>query len=62
MAPWFQASLDVLDYGRYVGPLPDRDLFWYEIVYPHILAVLQESESVEEALQAIHDESNAMFE
>ncbi len=42
-APWFKASLAVLDQGRYVGPLPDRDLFWYEIVYPHLLAVFQES-------------------
>jgi len=60
-APWFEASLKVLDYGRYVGPLPDRDKFWYEIVYPHVLGVLQESETVEQALQAIESETNATF-
>jgi multiple sugar transport system substrate-binding protein len=61
-APWFEASLEVLEYGRYIGPLPDRDLFWYDIVYPHILGVLQETETVDEALVAIDAESNAMFE
>ena len=60
-APWFDASLQVLDYGRYVGPLPDRDKFWYEIVYPHVLAVLQESETVDQALEAIEAETNATF-
>ena len=60
-APWFDASLKVLDQGRYVGPLPDRDLFWYNIVYPHLLAVFQESETVDQALEAIETESNAMF-
>ncbi len=61
-APWFEASLAVLDYGRYVGPLPDRDLFWYDIVYPHILGVFQETETIDEALEAIEAESNAMFD
>lgn len=61
-APWFEASLQVLDNGRYVGPLPDRDLFWYEIVQPHVLAVLQETETVDQALEAIEAESNATFE
>jgi len=61
-APWFEASLGVLDYGRYVGPLPDRDLFWYDIVYPHILGVFQETETIDEALVAMDAESNAMFE
>jgi len=61
-APWFEASLGILDKGRYVGPLPDRDKFWVDIAYPHILAVLQDSETVEQALQAIEDETNATFE
>jgi multiple sugar transport system substrate-binding protein len=59
--PWFDASLKVLDYGSYVGPLPDRDKFWYQIVYKHILAALQGSETVDQALEAIDAESNAMF-
>jgi multiple sugar transport system substrate-binding protein len=60
-APWIKPSLDVLEYGRYVGNLPDRDLFWYNIVQTHVLAVLQGSEEVEFALQAIEDETNATF-
>lgn len=60
--PWIAADLPLLQYGRYIGPLPDRDLFWYDIVYPHILGVLQDTEGVDEALEAINTESNAMFE
>jgi hypothetical protein len=60
--PWISSPLELLPYGRYVGTLPDRDLFWYEIVYPHILAMLQGSETVEQALEAIDAESNAMFQ
>jgi multiple sugar transport system substrate-binding protein len=60
--PWIAADLPLLQYGRYVGSLPDRDLFWYEIVYPHVLAVLQDIETIDEALAAIDAESNAMFE
>jgi multiple sugar transport system substrate-binding protein len=60
--PWVEASLQVLPYGRYVGPLPDRDLFWYEIVYNNILAVLQDQMTVDQALEAIDAQSNAMFQ
>ncbi|HXV96871.1 MAG TPA: extracellular solute-binding protein, partial [Anaerolineae bacterium] len=59
---WVGPSLQVLEYGRFVGNLPDRDLFWYDIVQPHVLAVLQESETVDEALQAIEEETNATFQ
>jgi hypothetical protein len=60
-APYYKASLSVLDYGRYVGTLPDRDQFWYDIVYPHILGVLQDLETVDDALQAMEEEANATF-
>jgi multiple sugar transport system substrate-binding protein len=60
--PWIAADLPILQYGRYIGPLPDRDLFWYDIVYPHVLGVLQDTETIDEALVAIDAESNAMFE
>jgi multiple sugar transport system substrate-binding protein len=59
--PFVEASLQVLEDGRYVGPLPDRDQFWYEIVQPHILGVLQETETIDEALVAIDQEANATF-
>ena len=60
--PYVEASLKVLGDGRYVGALPDRDQFWYEIVYPHVLGVLQDTESIDEALQAMEDETNATFQ
>jgi len=60
--PWIAASLKVLDYGRYVGPLPDRDQFWYDIVYPHILGVFQDTETIDEALAAMDSEANATFQ
>jgi len=60
--PWIAPDLPILQYGRYVGSLPDRDLFWYDIVYPHVLGVLQDTETIDEALAAIDTEANAMFE
>ncbi|MBA3533423.1 MAG: ABC transporter substrate-binding protein [Ardenticatenales bacterium] len=60
--PWIQAVLPILPHGRYVGPLPDRNLFWGEIAYPHILAVLQDQETVEDALIAMEEEVNETFE
>jgi multiple sugar transport system substrate-binding protein len=59
---WLGPSLDILEHGRYVGPLPDRDKFWYEIVAPHVTNYLQGNETVDEALQAIDDEANATFQ
>jgi hypothetical protein len=50
-----------LAHGRYVGPLPDHDRFAYEIVQPHILAVLQGTEEVDMALGAMENEANATF-
>jgi multiple sugar transport system substrate-binding protein len=58
---FIKPSLDIVEYGRYVGPLPDRDQFWYEIVYKHILAVLQDVETVDEALEAMDVEANELF-
>jgi len=42
--------------------MPDRDLVVYEIIYPHILSVLQGVETIDDALQAIDTEANATFE
>jgi len=59
--PWIGPDLPILQYGRYVGTLPDRDLFWYDIVYPHVLGMLQDTETIDETLAAIDAEANAMF-
>jgi multiple sugar transport system substrate-binding protein len=60
--PYIAPSLKVLEHGRYIGQLPDRDLFWYDIVQPHVLAVLQDTETVDDALLAIEEETNATFQ
>lgn len=59
--PHFEAWFPLLQYGQYVGDLPDRDLLWYEIAYPHLLSVLQGSESVDDALAAMESEANDTF-
>ena len=60
--PWVAKALAILPYGSYLGSMPDRDLVVYEIVYPHVLSVLQGLETVDEALQMMDDEANATFE
>jgi multiple sugar transport system substrate-binding protein len=59
--PHFEAWFPILQYGQYVGNLPDRDLLWYEIAYPHLLKVLQGGESVDDALAAMESEANDTF-
>ena len=60
--PWVPKALDILPYGEYLGNMPDRDLVVYDIVFPHLLGVLQGLEGVDEALEAIDSETNATFE
>ena len=56
--PYYEPFLELLQYGQYIGSLPDRDLLWYDITYPHLLNVLQGVESADEALDAIEREAN----
>ena len=60
--PWIPKALDSLPFGQYMGNMPDRDLVMYEIIYPHILNVLQGVETVDQALEAIDTEANSTFE
>ena len=60
--PWVPKMLAILPYGQYLGNMPDRDLVMYEIIYPHILNVLQDVETVDQALEAIDTEANSTFE
>ena len=60
--PWVPKALSTLPYGEYLGNMPDRDLVVYEIIYPHILNVLQGMETIDQALQAIDAEANSTFE
>jgi multiple sugar transport system substrate-binding protein len=59
--PHFEAWFPLLEHGQYVGNLPDRDLLWYDIAYPHLLNALQGVESVDEALAAMEREANESF-
>lgn len=59
---YFEPFLEVLPYGEYMGSLPDRDLFWYDIAYPHVLNMLQDIETIDEALAAMEQEANESFE
>jgi multiple sugar transport system substrate-binding protein len=59
--PHFAPFFDILPNGQYVGNLPDRDLVWYDIAYPHLLAALQGNETVEDALAAMQQEANETF-
>ncbi|MBN2146688.1 MAG: extracellular solute-binding protein [Anaerolineales bacterium] len=60
--PWVPKALDILPLGEYLGNMPDRDLVVYEIIYPHILNVLQGVETIDQALEAIETEANSTFE
>ncbi len=59
--PHFAPFFDLLEYGQYVGHMPDRDLVWYDITYPHILNVLQGNESIDDALAGMEKEANETF-
>ena len=59
---YFEPFLEVLPYGEYMGSMPDRDLLWYDIIYPHVLNVLQGAESVDDALSGMEQEANDSFQ
>jgi multiple sugar transport system substrate-binding protein len=61
-APWIKPTFDLLPHGQYIGDLTDRDQFFYQIAYPHILDALEGNISAEEAAELIHDEANAMVD
>jgi multiple sugar transport system substrate-binding protein len=59
--PWLEANLPLLQYGSYIGAMPDRDLVFYDIIYPYILDTLQGLMTVDEALMFIEEDANATF-
>ena len=59
---WIGPSLKVLSQGRYVGFLQDRDYVWYTVVANRITECLQGIRSVDETMQLMHDEANAMID
>lgn len=59
---WLAPSLKVLRNGRFVGMLQDRDYVWYNVLGTRITECLQKVRSVEETMQLMHDEANAMID
>jgi multiple sugar transport system substrate-binding protein len=59
--PHFAPFLDILQYGKYEGAFPDRDLVWYEITYPRVLNFLQGNATAEETLETMEREVNESF-
>ena len=59
--PWLEANLPLLQYGSYIGEMPDRDLVFYDIIYPYILDTLQGLMTVDDALLFIEEDANATF-
>jgi multiple sugar transport system substrate-binding protein len=59
---WIGPSLKVLQNGRFVGMLQDRDYVWYNVLATRITECLQKVRSVEETMQLMHDEANAMID
>lgn len=59
--PWLDANLPQLQYGTYIGSMPDRDLVFYDIIYPYILDTLQGLMTVDDALMFIEEDANATF-
>ncbi|MBN8620183.1 MAG: extracellular solute-binding protein [Anaerolineae bacterium] len=60
-APWLGSVFPLLPYGRYIGDMPDRDLAFYDIIYPYILDTLQGVMSADEALILIEEDTNSTF-
>jgi multiple sugar transport system substrate-binding protein len=60
--PWLESVLPLLPYGSFIGNIPDRDLVFYDIIYPYILDTLQGLMTVDEALELIDEDANSTFE
>jgi len=58
--PMMKTSLGVLDFGRWIGPLRDRDQF-FDIINRHFMAAADKLETREASLKAAETEINAML-
>ena len=60
--PLIKVSLDVLPYGRPIGPLQSVDRFKQEIVYAEFQKVVDKKEDIKTALKAIETQTNKMID
>ncbi len=59
---WLGPSLKVLDFGRFVGDLQDRDFVWYTVVQAKLEETLQGQHTPNEAVALMNQEINAMID
>jgi multiple sugar transport system substrate-binding protein len=59
--PYVKASLDVLEYGRWIGPLADRD-FFFTTVHDAFVKIASGRGSLEQGLKEAEDAINKMLE
>jgi multiple sugar transport system substrate-binding protein len=59
--PLMKPSLDVLQYGQWIGPVIDRD-YWWKVVTDHYQAIAENKETVEDGLKQIQDSINQMID
>ena len=54
-------SLDVLQYGQWVGPVQNRDRFW-KVIHDHYTAVVLGKENAADSPAKMTQEINAMID
>jgi multiple sugar transport system substrate-binding protein len=59
---WLGPSLAVLEFGRFVGDLQDRDYVWYTVVQARLTETLQGQHTPSEAVALMNQEINAMID
>jgi multiple sugar transport system substrate-binding protein len=59
---WIEPSLKILDYGRYVGNLQDRDFIWYNVIQTRVTECLQGLRSVKETMAMMNEEANKLID
>jgi hypothetical protein len=62
VAPYMQATFDLLPHGQYVGNVTNHDQLFYEIIYPDILEALQGVTTAQQAADKINNDANAMVD
>lgn len=58
--PYVKASLDVLEYGRWIGPLADRD-FFFTTIHDAFIKIASGRDSLEQGLKDAEDAINKML-
>ena len=60
--PWLKATFDLLPHGQYIGNLTDHDKVLYDNNYNTILAALQGTMSLDDALNKMTTDDNAVVD